>query len=110
MLMINIIDGIPSISISIKNIILPFTVLRRLDAILEPTKDKVLEIHEKLNEMKIDNQSPQLRKTSGYVFYNTSNYTFKRLFIFFLVQSVLPSFTIIISHRSKPNNKLRKTF
>ncbi|WP_010520452.1 type I restriction-modification system subunit M [Aquimarina agarivorans] len=62
-----------------RDIILPFTVLRRLDAILEPTKDKVLEMHEKLNEMKIDNQSPQLRKTSGYVFYNTSNYTFKRL-------------------------------
>lgn len=62
-----------------RDIILPFTVLRRLDAILEPTKDKVLEMHQKLNEMKIDNQSPQLRKTSGYVFYNTSNYTFKRL-------------------------------
>jgi len=62
-----------------RDIILPFTVLRRLDAILEPTKDKVLEMHQKLNEMKIDNQGPQLRKTSGYVFYNTSNYTFKRL-------------------------------
>lgn len=62
-----------------RDIILPFTVLRRLDAILEPTKDKVLEMHQKLNEMKIDNQSAQLRKTSGYVFYNTSNYTFKRL-------------------------------
>lgn len=62
-----------------RDIILPFTVLRRLDAILEPTKNKVLEMHQKLNEMKIDNQSPQLRKTSGYVFYNTSNYTFKRL-------------------------------
>ena len=62
-----------------RDIILPFTVLRRLDAILEPTKDKVLEMHQKLNEIKIDNQSPQLRKTSGYVFYNTSNYTFKRL-------------------------------
>ena len=62
-----------------RDIILPVTVLRRLDAILEPTKDKVLEMHQKLNEMNIDNQSPQLRKTSGYVFYNTSNYTFKRL-------------------------------
>ena len=62
-----------------RDIILPFTVLRRLDAILEPTKDKVLEMHQKLNEMKIDNQYAQLRKTSGYVFYNTSNYTFKKL-------------------------------
>lgn len=62
-----------------RDIILPFTVLRRLDAILEPTKEKVLEMHSNLNKMKIDNQAPQLRKVSGYVFYNTSNFTFKKL-------------------------------
>lgn len=62
-----------------RDLILPFTVLRRLDALLEPTKDKVLEMHEKLNAMKIDNQAPQLRKVSGYVFYNTSKFTFKKL-------------------------------
>lgn len=62
-----------------RDLILPFTVLRRLDALLEPTKDKVLEMHEKLNAMKIDNQAPQLRKVSGFVFYNTSKYTFKKL-------------------------------
>jgi len=62
-----------------RDIILPFTVLRRLDALLEPTKDKILEMHEKLDKMKIDNQSPQLKKIAGYVFYNTSPYTFKKL-------------------------------
>lgn len=62
-----------------RDIILPFTVLRRLDALLEPTKEKVLEMHEKLNKMKIDNQAPQLKKIAGYVFYNTSPYTFKKL-------------------------------
>ena len=62
-----------------RDIILPFTVLRRLDAILEPTKEKVLEMHTHLNTMKIDNQAPQLRKVSGYVFYNTSKFTFKKL-------------------------------
>jgi type I restriction enzyme M protein len=62
-----------------RDIVLPFTVLRRLDAILEPTKDKVIEMHKQLNKMKIDNQAPQLRKVSGYVFYNTSNFTFKKL-------------------------------
>lgn len=62
-----------------RDIILPFTVLRRLDAILEPTKDKVIEMHQQLNKMNIENQSPQLRKVSGYVFYNTSNFTFKKL-------------------------------
>ena len=48
-----------------RDIILPFTVLRRLDAILEPTKEKVIEMHEQLNKMKIENQSPQLRKVLG---------------------------------------------
>lgn len=62
-----------------RDIILPFTVLRRLDVILEPTKEAVLQMHEKLNTMKIDNQVPQLRKVSGFVFYNTSKYTFKKL-------------------------------
>ena len=62
-----------------RDIILPFTVLRRLDSLLEPSKEKVLEMHEKLNKMKIDNQAPQLKKVAGYVFYNTSPYTFKRL-------------------------------
>lgn len=62
-----------------RDLILPFTVLRRLDAILEPTQADVLQMHEKLNKMKIDNQAPQLRKVSGYIFYNTSKYTFKNL-------------------------------
>ncbi|MFN8154970.1 MAG: class I SAM-dependent DNA methyltransferase [Bacteroidia bacterium] len=62
-----------------RDIILPFTVLRRLDALLEPSKNKVIEMHEQLNKMKIENQSPQLRKVSGYVFYNTSKFTFKLL-------------------------------
>lgn len=62
-----------------RDIILPFTVLRRLDALLEPTKDRVLEMHQQLNKMKIENQMPQLKKVSGYVFYNTSPYTFKKL-------------------------------
>lgn len=62
-----------------RDIILPFTVLRRLDALLEPSKAKVIEMHEQLNKLKIENQSPQLRKVSGYVFYNTSKYTFKKL-------------------------------
>lgn len=62
-----------------RDIILPFTVLRRLDALLEDTKDEVLKMHEKLEELNIDNRGPQLRKTSGYVFYNTSPYTFKKL-------------------------------
>ncbi len=62
-----------------RDIILPFTVLRRLDAVLEPTKGDVLAMHEELEKMGISDQKPQLCKTSGYVFYNTSRYTFKKL-------------------------------
>lgn len=62
-----------------RDIILPFTVLRRLDALLEDSKEAVLAMHQKLEELNIDNRGPQLRKTSGYVFYNTSPYTFKKL-------------------------------
>jgi type I restriction enzyme M protein len=62
-----------------RDIILPFTVLRRLDALLEDSKDKVLETNDKLEELNIDNRGPQLRRASGYVFYNTSPYTFKKL-------------------------------
>ena len=62
-----------------RDIILPFTVLRRLDAILEPTKDKVLAMHQKLNEKEIIDQDQKLCEETGYVFHNTSNYTFKKL-------------------------------
>lgn len=60
------------------DVILPFTVLRRIDCVLEPTKQKVLEVHGKLTG-KLDNLTPQLRKASGFSFYNTSPYTFESL-------------------------------
>ena len=61
-----------------QDVILPFTVLRRIDAVLEPTKDKVLETNKKYRD-KLDNLDPQLKKQSGYAFYNTSPFTFERL-------------------------------
>jgi len=62
-----------------RDVILPFTVLRRLDCLLEPTKDKVLESKTFLDTQKIANQSLALSKASGYIFYNTSKFTFKSL-------------------------------
>lgn len=62
-----------------RDTILPMTVLRRLDCLLEPTKDKVLERHQWLDEQKILEQKDSLRKTTGYVFYNTSKFTMKSL-------------------------------
>lgn len=43
-----------------RDIILPFTVLRRLDALLVDTKDEVLKMNDKLEELNIDNKGPQL--------------------------------------------------
>ena len=60
------------------DVILPLTVLRRLDCVLEPTKDKVLAAHAKLKG-KLENLAPQLRKASGFAFYNTSPYNFEKL-------------------------------
>jgi len=60
------------------DVILPLTVLRRLDCVLEPTKGKVLETHAKLKG-RLENLAPQLCKASGFAFYNTSPFTFERL-------------------------------
>ena len=56
-----------------QDVILPMTVLRRLDLALESTKDKVLKTHEQFKE-KIDNLSGLLTSKehgSGLEFYNT---------------------------------------
>lgn len=61
-------------------VILPFTVLRRLDCVLEPTKEKVLDYYEnKLPTLKLSNPEPLLNKMAGYAFHNTSKFTFQKL-------------------------------
>lgn len=57
-----------------RDIILPFTVIRRLDVLLETSKEKVLENDQFLIDNKIDDKSA-LNKFSGYPFYNTSRFT-----------------------------------
>lgn len=62
-----------------KKVILPMMVLRRLDILLEPTKDAVLKQKEHLDNMKITNQAPVLTSITKYPFYNTSRFTMKTL-------------------------------
>ncbi|HKZ54784.1 MAG TPA: class I SAM-dependent DNA methyltransferase [Anaerolineales bacterium] len=62
-----------------QDVILPVTVLRRVDAVLAPTKEKVLEAQALLKEKKLENLDAQLRKASGFAFYNTSRYNFEKL-------------------------------
>lgn len=59
-------------------VILPFTVLRRLDCVLEPTKAAVLKEKE-LRESKGLNPEPFLLRKSGQLFYNTSPLDMKKL-------------------------------
>ncbi len=61
-----------------QDVILPLTVLRRLDCVLAPTKKKVLSTNAKFKG-KLENLDPQLRKASGFAFYNTSRYDFQSL-------------------------------
>ena len=58
-----------------RDVILPMTVLYRLDSVLLPTKQAVLAMHEKLDQMGISEQEPALRKESGLPFFNTSKFS-----------------------------------
>lgn len=60
------------------DVILPFTVLRRLDCVLAPTKEKVMERYKEL-EGKVENKDGALRHASDYSFYNISPYDFEKL-------------------------------
>src|SRR3990172_1816418 len=62
-----------------RDVILPMTVIRRLDALLEPTKDAVMRMKAQLDKAKVANQEAALRKTAGLDFYNTSDFTLRRL-------------------------------
>lgn len=62
-----------------QDVILPLTVLKRLDDVLEPTKEKVLKKNQELKEKGIENKDLILTKASSYPFYNISKFTFKSL-------------------------------
>ena len=62
-----------------RDVILPMTVLRRLDAVLEPSKDAVLEMKTALDRAQISNQDDALRSASGEAFYNISPFLLRDL-------------------------------
>ncbi|MCX4233798.1 type I restriction-modification system subunit M [Streptomyces ortus] len=59
-------------------VILPFTVLRRLECVLEPTRDKVVETVTRFAGQEIDTDH-FLRKASGHSFYNKSDLTLRKI-------------------------------
>lgn len=62
-----------------QDVILPLTVLRRLDCVLAPTKEKVLRRQAELRGRGLQDLEAQLRRVSGFAFYNTSRYDFEKL-------------------------------
>ena len=62
-----------------RDVILPMTVVRRLDAVLEPTKQAVLAMKANLDKVGIVNQDAALRQASGQAFYNSSPFTLRDL-------------------------------
>ncbi|MHB8562395.1 MAG: type I restriction-modification system subunit M [Acidiferrobacteraceae bacterium] len=62
-----------------RDVILPMTVLRRLDSLLEPTKQTVLDMKSSLDKAKIVHQDQALRQAAGQAFYNTSKFTLRDL-------------------------------
>lgn len=62
-----------------RDVILPMTVIRRLDALLEDSKDAVLDMKKKLDAAKIDNQWPALCNAAGQAFCNASPFRLRDL-------------------------------
>jgi type I restriction enzyme M protein len=62
-----------------RDVILPMTVLRRFDSLLEPTKQAVLDMKASLDKAGIIHQDQALRQAAGQAFYNTSKFTLRDL-------------------------------
>ena len=62
-----------------RDVILPMTVIRRLDAMLEDSKAAVLDMKKKLDAAGIDNQWPALCNVAGQAFCNASPFRLKDL-------------------------------
>lgn len=62
-----------------RDVILPMTVIRRLDAVLEPTKDEVLQMKDALDKAEVVNQTAALCNVAGQAFCNSSPFTLKDL-------------------------------
>ena len=62
-----------------RDVVLPMTVLRRLDSLLEPSQPAVLEMKTSLDKAKIIHQDQALRRAADQAFYNTSKFTLRDL-------------------------------
>lgn len=76
-----------------RKVIMPMIVIRRLDAVLEPTKEAVLAMKRNLDDAGIENQDIALCSTAGQAFCNSSPFTLKQLKARTNRQQLLTDFT-----------------
>ena len=62
-----------------RDVILPMTVIRLLDSVLDPTKEAVLQMKARLDAAGVTNQDAALRQASGEAFYNASPFRLRDL-------------------------------
>jgi type I restriction enzyme M protein len=60
-------------------VVLPLVVLRRLDCVLDGSKEKVLKKYDEIKKMKVQNLDPILNKAAGFNFHNKSKFNFEKL-------------------------------
>ena len=90
-----------------RDVILPMTVIRRLDAVLEPTKEAVLRKKEWLDGVGITNQEDALRQASGEAFYNASRFSLSDLRSRGREQQLRDDFLAYLDCRMKPTMSFR---
>ena len=96
-----------------RDVILPMTVIRRLDAMLEETKPAVLTMKKQLDAAKIDNQWPALCNAAGQAFCNASPFLLKDLTSRAKAQTLKADFKAYLFRRTMcdlPTNALNKIF
>ena len=93
-----------------RDVILPMTVIRRLDAVLEPTKDEVRATKERLDAAGITNQEVALRQASGEAFYNTSPFRLRDLTSISQQQRLRADFEAYLDGFSPNNQEVLEKF
>ena len=60
-------------------VILPLVVLKRLDEVLAPTREKVLTQYAQVQSLKVENLDPILNRVAGLNFHNKSKFDFPKI-------------------------------
>ena len=92
-----------------RDVILPMTVLRRLDAVLEGSKQAVLDMKAALDDAGVVEQDAALRQAAGQAFYNTSRFTLSDLRARAPTASSSPPTSRRTSTRSRPTCRTSST-